>query len=108
MDLKLYYQKIRDMETTIADMFPVVVSRETGDGGKPGVLTETTRAVAAKMVAEGAARLATAEEGKAFRERRAEAVRAVEEAAAAARAQFTMFPTSELHRLKGVLRPAKD
>ncbi|MBZ5724871.1 MAG: hypothetical protein LAP87_07720 [Acidobacteriia bacterium] len=108
MDLKLYYQKIRDVEAKIVEAFPVVVSRETGDGGKEGMLTETTRAIAAKMIADGAARLAKPEEVKAFQEGRAEAVRLVEEAAAAAKVQFTMFPTSELSRLRGALRPAKD
>ena len=32
MDLKVYYQKIREQETQIADEFPVVVSH--GDGGR--------------------------------------------------------------------------
>jgi len=62
MDLRIYYQKIRDAQATISDPHPVIVSRETPDGGKEGTLTEVPSAIAAKMVVEGAARLATAEE----------------------------------------------
>ena len=29
MDVKMYYQKIREMEATITDPFPVMVSRAT-------------------------------------------------------------------------------
>ena len=70
MDLKLYYQKIRDTESKIPDVFPVIVSQETDDGGKAGSCAEVTRAVAAKMITEGTARLATAAEAKAYREDR--------------------------------------
>jgi len=108
MDLKLFYQKIREAESKIADAFPVVVSQETGDGGKEGKFTETTRAIAAKAIAEGTARLANAEEAKAFREQQAEANRVVQELAAAARVHFTVVPTSELNKMKGGPRSAKD
>ena len=37
MDLKLYYQKIRELERGFKAAFPVVVSRETPDGGVAGV-----------------------------------------------------------------------
>jgi len=50
MDLKLYYQKVRDTASKIADPFPVVVSKETTDGGKDGIFTEVTRPIAAKML----------------------------------------------------------
>ena len=33
MDLKIFYQKVREAEMQIADDTTVVVSRETGDGG---------------------------------------------------------------------------
>ena len=44
MDLKVYYQKIREWETKIVEEFPVVISKETGDGGKAGTLTEVPKA----------------------------------------------------------------
>ena len=43
MDLRAYYQKIRDTEAEITEAFPMVVSLATADGGKEGVLTEVTR-----------------------------------------------------------------
>jgi hypothetical protein len=67
MDLRGYYHKVREMESKIAELFTVIVSLETADGGKAGTPTEVSRALAAKMVVEGLARLATAAEKRAFR-----------------------------------------
>jgi len=53
MDLKTYYQKIRDTETSISTQYVVVISKATDDGGKSGVPVEVTKEVAAKMVVEG-------------------------------------------------------
>ena len=55
MDLQVYYQKIRDMETKITDEFPLMVSMETADGGKGGTKTEVPRRLAAKLLVEGIA-----------------------------------------------------
>jgi hypothetical protein len=73
MDLRGYYQKIKEIESKIADLFTVIVSLETADGGKPGMHTEVSRALAARMIVEGIARLATPEEKQAFHEQRASA-----------------------------------
>ncbi|MBZ5579455.1 MAG: hypothetical protein LAP40_23090 [Acidobacteriia bacterium] len=108
MDLKHYYQKIRNIEAGIAEAFVVVMSLETPDGGKPGTLTEVIPRVAAKMIVDGIARLASAEEAKQMRDRQAEALRAVEQAAAASRVQLTVLPTSELNRLRASVRPPKE
>jgi prolyl-tRNA synthetase len=108
MDLRLYYQKIRDMESKITEAFPVVVSNETADGGKPGALTEVTPGIAARMVVEGSAHLATAAEAKAFRAVQAEAKRVADQAAAAAKVQFTVVSTSELYKLKNSPGPSQD
>jgi hypothetical protein len=101
MDLKLYYQKRRDTESRIPDAFPLVVSQQTDDGGKAGSCAEVTRAVAAKMITEGTARLATAEEAKAYREAREEAKRAADEAAAVSQVHVTVVPSAELAKLAG-------
>lgn len=108
MDLKHYYQKIRDQEAKIADAFAVVVSLETPDGGKAGTLSEVSRKVSAKMVVDGVARLATAEDAKRLRDQQAEAQRAAEQAAAASKVQLTVLPTSELNRLRAAARPPKE
>jgi hypothetical protein len=70
MDLRGYYQKIREIEAKIAEAFAVIVSLESSDGGKAGTQTEVSRALAAKMIVEGLARLATPEEKRAFESQR--------------------------------------
>ena len=108
MDLRLYYQKIRDKEAEIAEAFPIVVSNETADGGKPGVLTEVTPGIAARMLVDGAARLATAQEAEAFRAAQVEAKREADQAAAAAKVQFTVVSTTELNQLRSTLGSPRD
>jgi hypothetical protein len=100
MDLKHYYQKIRDMEAAFVDAFPLVVSRETPDGGKEGAKTEVPKRLAAKLIVEGLARLATEEEKAQFRALQAEAIRAAEQLAAAAKVQVTVLTNNDLERLK--------
>jgi hypothetical protein len=99
MDLRIYYQKIRDEEGKIGDAFPVVVSRETQDGGKDGVMTEVPRALAAKMLVDGSVRLAKTIESKSFRDAQAEARRAAEQAEAAKSIQLTMMTPSDIAKL---------
>ena len=71
MDLKVYYQKIRQIESRILDAVAIIVSLETADGGKAGRLAEVSPAIAAKIIVEGTGRLASAEEAEAYRQRRA-------------------------------------
>ncbi len=94
MDLKAYYQKIRDMEGQLPEPC-VVVSVETADGGKAGVRTEVSRQVAARMVVEGRARVASEEETREFVEQKLEAKRVADQLAAASRMQVTVVPSSE-------------
>ena len=101
MDLKIYYQKIRDTESKIPDGFPLVISQQTDDGGKGGRCAEVTRAVAAKLITEGTARLATAEETKTYREDTAAAKKQADDASEAGKLQITVVPTAELARLAG-------
>jgi len=101
MDLRVYYQKIRDFEAKIAEDFPVVVSKETGDGGKNGTLTEVPRRLAAKLMVEGQAELATVEQRQAFRELQAEAKRLADQLAAASKVHLTVVSTADLDKLKG-------
>ena len=69
MDLRAYYKKVREIEGKFSQPFVVVVSIETPDGGKAGVFTEVATLTAAKHIAEGRARAATAEECLGFHER---------------------------------------
>lgn len=95
MDLKNYYRKIREVAATISDEWAVVSSRATPDGGHPGVLAEVPRGVAARMVAEGTAELATAEQAASFREDRCARHAAEEERRAAARIQVNVISQAD-------------
>jgi hypothetical protein len=108
MDLRMYYQKIRDTQATIAEPFPVVESCETPDGGPAGRLSEVTPALAARMIVEGAARLATEADAAAFREERATAKQAADEAVTAAKVQMTFLPLTEWNRIQDAGKRVKS
>ena len=80
MDLRAYYRKIRDTEAQLPAGACVVVSHDTADGGKAGVVSEVPRGVAARMVVEGAVRIATPEEAAGYHGELAERRREVEQA----------------------------
>ncbi len=67
MDLRKFYQRIRGIEAEVHGDFAVIVSRVTPDGGRAGVMCDVARAVAARLVAEEKADLATADEAEIFR-----------------------------------------
>jgi hypothetical protein len=108
MDLTAYYQKIRATEAGLSDAYPVVVSVATADGGVPGVMTEVTRGLAAKMIIDGEASLATNAAATKFRAAQAAAKAAADQAAAASKVQFSVLTTAELNKLKGVADSLKD
>ncbi|MEZ5365148.1 MAG: hypothetical protein R2748_23180 [Bryobacterales bacterium] len=109
MDLKRYYGKIREVEAGIEDEFPVVKSLPTEAGGKGGRLTETSRAVAARMIVDGVAELASAEEAAELR-RTAEEARAREaERKRAEQVQFHVLSENDLRALvKGGSKARRD
>ena len=109
MNLRMYYQKIRDMEKTIVDEFPLMVSKDTEDGGKTGTKTEVSRHIAAKMLVEGIADLAEPEDVVKYRTMMAEAKRVVDQAVEAAAAmQVTVISKAELDGLRATQRGAKE
>jgi hypothetical protein len=103
MNLTAYYKKVRDLEEQLPEPC-VVVSSETANGGKEGVRTEASRKVAARLIVDGAARAATAEESEEFQREKAERKRLADQLAAASRMQLTMVPASELYNLRGPVR----
>lgn len=105
MDLKGFYRKMRQLESALFEPHVVVISEETPDGGRAGVASEVCRVVAARMVLEGKARLASAEEAAEFRALTAEAQRAAEKNAAAGRMQVTVISEADLRALKGPTKP---
>jgi hypothetical protein len=104
MDLRMFYQKIREVQSQIEREFPLVVSLATADGGKAGMKTEVPKRIAAKMLVEGQARLASQEEIEQYERGLAEQQRIAEQNAAAARVQISVLSTSELAQLRADAR----
>ncbi|HWF10748.1 MAG TPA: hypothetical protein VG297_19910 [Bryobacteraceae bacterium] len=98
MDLRSYYKKVRDADETLSAEEVVMVSLETPEGGKAGVRTEVPRAIAAKLLAELRARVATAEEAREFHESQRAAREAHEQSEAAKRVQVMVIPSQELRK----------
>ena len=95
MDLRSYYKKVADAEATIKSKEVVLVSLATPEGGKEGVPTEAPRTVAARLIAEGKARVATADESRDFRQRMREAREQIQKDEAARRLQVVVVPANK-------------
>lgn len=98
MNLKAYYQKIREVERTLVEPYTVLVSHATPDGGRDGVFIEVPSQLAAKMIADGKGHLAATDEARAFRQKTADAKRAADDEALASKMQVTIVPTAELRK----------
>ena len=92
MDLRAYYRKLREAEAQLEGEEFVMVSLATPEGGKEGVRTEVTRGVAARLLAEGRARLASAEEAGEYREAVREEKARIDEEIAARQVQVMVMP----------------
>jgi len=100
MDLRAYYRKIRETEALLEGEDIVVVSLATSEGGKAGVRTEVPRGIAAKLISEGRARVASDEEQLEFMERQQADRERVEAEQAARRMQVMVIPHTELRKPK--------
>lgn len=107
MDLRLFYQKVRQLEKEIPGSYAMVVSNETPDGGRQGQTTEVPKGVAARMIVEGRARLATAEERTQHQAELARGMEAARRSALLAKAPVRLLSDSDIESLRSVLRPAK-
>jgi hypothetical protein len=96
MNVKAYYQKIRELEQTLTDSFVVIVSHDTPDGGRGGLLTEVPKHLAARMIADERAHLASEDATLQFREKSADATRTAEELLLADQRHVRSMPASEL------------
>ena len=108
MDLKVYYQKIREIERSFQTAYPVVVSLETPDGGAAGLKTEVPVHIAAKMIVEGRARLAESGEVKEFQQQKVEAKRVADQLRVSGRMQVTVVSESDLRALQASKQPAEE
>jgi hypothetical protein len=59
MDLRAYFQRIREIERTLASPTVLISSLATADGGRAGRLTAVAASLAARMIADGKCRVAT-------------------------------------------------
>lgn len=107
MDLKAYYRKIRELEAAIDDEFPVIKSVATESGGKEGHLTEVPRNLAARMVNDGIAAVASDEETREFRARIEEAREREEQRRRAAEIQFTILSEADLKAMQRSTRGSR-
>jgi hypothetical protein len=96
VDIKQYFRKIREAEATISENFPVVISRETSDGGKAGIPTEVSRSTAAKMIVEGCAVLASEPQAAEYRAQQRAAKEAFDAAELSRRVQIAIVDHAPL------------
>src|ERR1700753_3955365 len=96
MDLRAYYGKVREAEASLKSEHVVMVSFATPEGGKEGVRTEVPRLVAAKLIAEGRARVATDKEADEFRANMRSGRAKYEREEAARRFQVMVIPSTDL------------
>jgi len=99
MDLKVYYQKIRETRQKLPEKDVVIVSHETLDGGRAGVCTEVPRELAAKMLVDGTASVANEEMAAEFRRAQATAKELADRELAVTKIPLTVVPTAEFNRL---------
>ena len=95
MDVRQYFRKLREIEAGIAEPFTFITSLENPDGGRPGVISEVSRELAAKLLAEGRAVLSSDGEVKEFQETQVAKKMAFEKAEMAKRVQVTIVSDSE-------------
>ncbi len=100
MDLRHYYAEVAATEETIEGEDALIVSRPTGDGGKAGVISEVPKGIAARLVVEKKARLATPDEVEFYRLEQAEGHKLRQEAALAQRVQVTLVSEHEWKSLQ--------
>lgn len=96
MDVRQYYKKLNEIEAGLTDKYPVVVSLETSDGGRAGMISEVSRNIAAKLLVEGRAALASAGEKETYFEQQAIARKIAEKAALARRVQVAIIADPDL------------
>ncbi len=100
MDIRMYFEKMREIEASISEPFVVVSSLPTPDGGKAGNLTQVARHAAAKLLVENRARLANEDEVREYKDRADRTRAEAEQALAKSRLQFTLLTDQESKALR--------
>jgi thiamine monophosphate synthase len=107
MDLRLFYQKLRKIEQEITDPHVLVVSHETPDGGRAGQKSEVTRSNAARLIVEGRARLASAEEAAEYHAGVEQARQEADQRSMAQKIQVNVVSEADFRAIKNASRPEK-
>jgi len=108
VDLTVFYRKVRQLETEIAGDHAVVVSNDTPDGGVSGRTANVPKAIAARLVVEGKARLATPEESERHHTETAHAIEAGRKRELLGRAQIRLLSDGDIEALRGALKPTRN
>jgi hypothetical protein len=108
MNIRAYFQKVRDVEASIPGEIVRVVSLAGDDGSINGVITEVTRAAAAKLIVDQKARLATSEEVESLLAVHEEARRRIREEQAAQRVQVTILTESQAEAIRKQATTARE
>lgn len=101
MDLRKYFKKLEELEAAMIEPYQFVVSLETSDGGKAGMIAKVSRANAAKLIAENRAVLATEEQKEQLAAQQKAAREAVEQSETARRVQVAILTEADLAKLPG-------
>jgi hypothetical protein len=96
MDLRQYFHKVKTLEASLPEDDQLVVSFENADGASEGRITEVSRRIAAKMIVEGRAVLATEEQKQQFMQKYVAARKAIEATEAARRVQVAIISDPDL------------
>jgi hypothetical protein len=107
MDLRVFFQKLRKLEQEIVEPHVVMVSHETPDGGRAGQLAEVSRSIAARLILEGHAHLATAEESAEFRSAARKALEEAQHRLMADKVQVNVISDADLRAMKSASRAEK-
>jgi len=107
MDLRVFFQKLRKIEQEIVEPHVVVVSHETPDGGRAGQLAEVSRSIAARLILEGYAHLATAEESAGFKGAARKALEEAQLRLMADKVQVNVISDADLRAMKSAPRAEK-
>lgn len=70
MNLRKYYESVKEARKKLPEPFAYVTSTSTPNGGVEGVVTEVETEIAARMIVDGVATPSSEEEISAFKERR--------------------------------------
>jgi hypothetical protein len=109
MDLKQYFKKINETQAIIAEAYPLIVSLETSDGGKPGAMIEVSRQEAAKAIVEGRGILATLEQQAVYAAQEAARKVAAEKTELSRRLQIAIISDADLRSVVSQQeKPEKD